>query len=79
MHNPVDRSKDGLQNYGWTAVPHDQSTLLRHASPWDPSNFNITEIQVPDSEIAKKVEEYAKTNLPESVFNHSMRVYYYGQ
>jgi hypothetical protein len=79
MSKRADHSNAMVEKYGWTSVPHDQSVLLKDVSPWDPANYSVSEIQVPDSEIAKKVTEYAKERLPEQVFNHSMRVFYYGQ
>ena len=65
--------------YGWTAVPHDQSKLLESISPWDPANYTVSKILIPNSILANKTLLYAKSTLPEHVFNHSMRVYYYGQ
>ena len=79
MTKPEEPSESTLEKYGWNAVPHDQSVLLKDVSPWDPANYSVSEIQVPDSELARKVVEYAKEQLPEQVFNHSMRVYLYGQ
>ena len=38
----------------------------------------VDSIQLPDSRIAKEVLGYAKAELNEQTFNHSMRVYYYG-
>ncbi|KAF1974620.1 urea hydro-lyase/cyanamide hydratase [Bimuria novae-zelandiae CBS 107.79] len=78
MSNAADNSNNTLEKYGWTSVPHDQSVLLKDVSPWDPANYTVSQIQLPESDIAKKVAEYAKERLPEQVFNHSMRVYYYG-
>ena len=75
---PADHSPKTIENYGWTAVPHAQSTLLKDISPWNPANFTTTELKLPDSNLAKKTTEYAKAHLPEQVFNHSMRAYYYG-
>lgn len=71
--------EDSVEKYGWTSVPHDQSVLLRDVSPWNPADYTIADIHVPNSEIVTKVTEYAKEQLPEQVFNHSMRVYYYGK
>ena len=79
MSHAVGHTQADIEKYGWTSVPHDQTVLLRDVSPWDPANYTIPELQFPDSGIAKSVTAYAKEQLPEQVFNHSMRVYYYGQ
>ncbi|KAF9733690.1 hypothetical protein PMIN06_006532 [Paraphaeosphaeria minitans] len=78
MFQPVDRSNKTLESYGWVSVPHDQSVLLKDISPWNPATYEVADIQLPDTELAKKVKDYAKERLPEGVYNHSMRVYYYG-
>lgn len=72
-------SEQQLEKFGWTAVPHAQSVLLKDVSPWDPANYSIWEISTPESEIASRVMGYAKEKLPTEVYNHSMRVYYYGK
>jgi cyanamide hydratase len=79
MSKPADHSNKTLESYGWTSVPHDQSVLLKDVSPWNPATYDVAEIQVPDTELAKKATKYAKERLPEQVYNHSMRVYFYGQ
>ena len=76
---PADHSPETIKQFGLTAVPHAQSTLLKDVSPWDPADYTIAEIKIPESEVAKKAVQYAKEHLPEQTFNHSMRVYYYGQ
>jgi cyanamide hydratase len=79
QNKPADHSPETIKKFGWTAVPHAQSVLLKDVSPWDPANYTVSEIKIPDSEVAKKAVQYAKDHLPEQTFNHSMRVYYYGQ
>jgi cyanamide hydratase len=76
---PADHSAGTIKKFGWTAVPHAQSVLLKDVSPWDPANYTVAEIKIPDSDVAKKAVQYAKEHLPEQTFNHSMRVYYYGE
>ncbi|TVY13003.1 Cyanamide hydratase, partial [Lachnellula arida] len=39
----------------------------------------VSLIPIPSSPLARKVQEYAERELPVETFNHSMRVYYYGQ
>lgn len=79
MYQHADHTQRTLESYGWTPVPHDQSVLLQNISPWNPANYNVADIRLPDTELAKKVHQYAKQRLPEEVYNHSMRVYYYGE
>ncbi|EUC29872.1 hypothetical protein COCCADRAFT_7974 [Bipolaris zeicola 26-R-13] len=78
MSQPADHSAKTLESYGWTSVPHDTSVLLKDVSPWDPAVHDVTDIQIPQTELAKKVHDYAKKRLPDDVYNHSMRVYLYG-
>ncbi|KAJ4354237.1 uncharacterized protein N0V89_005971 [Didymosphaeria variabile] len=79
MSKLADHSNKTLETYGWTSVPHDQSLLLKNINPWNPATYDVAEIRLPDTELAKKVTEYARERLPEHVYNHSMRVYLYGQ
>jgi cyanamide hydratase len=79
MSRPADHSKKTLEFYGWTSVPHDQSVLLKDVSPWDLADYDVADIRIPDTELARKVNEYVKERLPEEVYNHSMRVYFYGE
>ena len=79
MSEPADHSKKTLEVYGWDSVPHDQSLILENISPWYPATYDVTEIQIPETELTKKVLRYAQSHLPKQVFNHSMRVFYYGQ
>lgn len=78
MSRPADHSTKTLESYGWTAVPHDTSILLKDVSPWDSATYDITDISIPHTEHAKKIDQYAKERLPEEVYKHSMRVYFYG-
>lgn len=69
---------DPLETYGWTAVPRSQSKLLDSVKPKPATKITTSDITVPSSPVAQKVYEYAKAQLPEQTFNHSMRVFYYG-
>jgi cyanamide hydratase len=75
---PADHSPETIKKFGWSSVPHAQSTLLKDVNPWDPANFTTSEIEIPNSQLAKKTMQYAQEHLPEQAFNHSMRVFYYG-
>ncbi|KAF4631545.1 hypothetical protein G7Y89_g6582 [Cudoniella acicularis] len=72
-----------IQTYGWTPVPHDLDLLLKQHSE-APSGaaapiISVSSIPLPPSELAKKVHEYAKKELPVETYNHCLRVYYFGQ
>jgi cyanamide hydratase len=75
---PADHTNSTIEKFGWTSVPHAQSALLKNISPWNPANYTVADIRLPDSELANQTLQYAKDHLPSQVFNHSMRVYYYG-
>jgi hypothetical protein len=71
-------NRDTVVN-GWTAVPRSQGKLLAELTNPEPIKISLSDIPVPDSAVAKKTLEYAKSELPEKTFNHSMRVWYYGR
>jgi cyanamide hydratase len=63
--------------YGFTAVPRSQTKLLaghKKDSPYIP----IDDIAVPDTKVARAVNEYVKQELTPETYNHSVRVYFYG-
>ena len=68
---------DPIRQHGWTAVPRDASAVLssrdklRELTPRPVNAFEKTPL-------ADAVTAYAKQELSEQTFNHSMRVYYYG-
>jgi cyanamide hydratase len=74
MANPA------IEKYGWTAVSRDVGTLLQQSqtSSGPAKYIAASSIKLPDSPLVKVVHEYAKKELPLETFNHSMRVYYYG-
>lgn len=67
--------------HGWTAVPLNADMVLKDDGSNSASQRAITvdEIEMPCSSLAKKVIVYAKRELNEQTFNHSMRVFLYGQ
>lgn len=68
-----------IEKYGWTAVPRDLSTLLSQSQASGTAKpISVSSIILPSTPLAKAVFEYAKKELPIEAFNHSMRVYYYG-
>ncbi|KAG0649570.1 Urea hydro-lyase [Hyphodiscus hymeniophilus] len=74
-------SNPAIEEYGWTAVPVDLQTLLSQSptasAPAKP--ISVSSIVLPSSELAVAVQQYAKKELPIETFNHSMRVFYYGE
>ncbi|OCK78854.1 cyanamide hydratase family HD domain-containing protein [Lepidopterella palustris CBS 459.81] len=67
-----------LEAYGWTPVPRSQSKLLGSIDSKPAAKISTSDVTLPSSQLAQKVFEYAKAQLPEQTFNHSMRVFYYG-
>ncbi|KAF2121397.1 hypothetical protein BDV96DRAFT_640789 [Lophiotrema nucula] len=67
-----------LAKDGWTAVPRAQSKILANVDKNKPAKISVDNIKLPNSDIARKTQAYAKKELPEKTYNHSMRVYYYG-
>lgn len=69
---------------GWTAVARSQAKIVeelksKRGGNLKPASIRVEDVNVPDSDVAKKVHEYAKRELPTKTFNHSMRVWYYGK
>lgn len=69
--------------HGLSAVPASAHTLLTKtpiypapSSPPAPTPVSTTPI--PDSELAKRINAYALSHLPEPTYNHSLRVYHFG-
>ncbi|MCJ1312665.1 hypothetical protein MMC25_006341 [Agyrium rufum] len=67
-----------ISKHSFTAVPRHIPTLLSQIPSSLHSEPLKSIIPLPESSIATAVLEYARTNLPESVLNHSLRVYQYG-
>ena len=68
-----------LANHGWAAVPRSHSKALEGINKKQYAHLDLDSVKLPDNEVARKVFDYAKTALPERTFNHSMRVWNYGQ
>lgn len=67
------------KTYGWTAQPRDVSAFLGDKKDLKaPEPQTVDNILIPDTPLAKAVLDYARKELSEETFNHSMRVYYYG-
>jgi len=69
-----------VEEHGWTAVPRSRDKLLDSiGNPKSSKPMKIEDIPLPDSPLVQSVLKYAKENLTKQTFNHSMRVFYYGQ
>jgi cyanamide hydratase len=69
--------------YGFTAVPASASTLLTSTPTYPlpttkPISIPVSATPIPTSELAQRINTYARTHLPEPTYNHSLRVYHYG-
>ncbi|KAF7853386.1 hypothetical protein EAF04_010680 [Stromatinia cepivora] len=69
-----------IESYGWTPVPASLSLLIQSSpSTHKPApSLQTTDLPFPSSSLVKSVQEYAKQELPQETFHHSMRVYHYG-
>ena len=74
-----DTMTDPITLHGWTALPRDPATLLKGKQNPSPKPLTVDDIELPSTHLAKEVLEYAKRELNEQTFNHSMRVFYYGK
>lgn len=75
-------SANPITEYGFTAVPASAIQILndpttKPSSP--PPAITLSSFPTPDTALAKRIQAYAKTHLPEPTYNHSLRVYYFGQ
>ncbi|KAF1982211.1 cyanamide hydratase [Aulographum hederae CBS 113979] len=69
---------DSITQYGWTAVPRSEEQLLALIDSSNTKPIDISDLPFPTGELVDHVMEYAKKELTEETFNHSMRVYHYG-
>jgi cyanamide hydratase len=73
-------SADDIAKHGWTAFPTDANVIFGDR-PYlhKPPPMTVDEIPFPsDDPIVARVQEYAKEHLIEPTYNHSMRVYHFG-
>ena len=69
---------DLVKEHGFTAVARDTKTLISGNINHISRPIKIEDIPFPKTELIKKVQDYAKSKLGKETYNHSMRVYYYG-
>jgi hypothetical protein len=68
-----------LSANGWAAVPRSFSKSLADVDKHKQAEMSVDQAEPPNSDIAKKTQAFAKEQLPEKTFNHSMRVWYFGK
>jgi cyanamide hydratase len=64
---------------GWAAVPRSFTKSLADVDKNKHAELSVAEAVPPSSHIARKTQEFARQQLSERTFNHSMRVWYYGE
>jgi cyanamide hydratase len=76
----ANHQSDEVARNGWTSVPVDLAALLGGKSYiHEPTPLLVDDIKFPDDDpVVAKVQKYARERLPPKVFNHSMRVFYFG-
>lgn len=71
---------DIIEQFGFTAVPRSLDKLIATQSTKTTSKpIAVDEIDLPKTPLAASIHAYAKESLPRQMYNHSMRVYYYGK
>ncbi|KAL3420691.1 cyanamide hydratase [Phlyctema vagabunda] len=74
--------EEAIASFGWPGVLRDLDELLKsHAPPTasPPRHLPISAFHVPETQLARRVHEYARVELSTPTFHHCMRVFYYGQ
>lgn len=72
-----------LTIYGFTPVPASAETLLTSTPAYPrlnptPTPIPVSETPIPTTNLAQRINAYARAHLPEPTYNHSLRVYHYG-
>lgn len=59
-----------MSQHGFTALPRDINVLLNgRKNIKDPEHIMVDEMALPETPLAKKVQEFAKTELREETYN----------
>jgi cyanamide hydratase len=66
-------------HHWWIAVPRSLDAWLKNSDESQATVIDIKDIQFPATEIVKKTKEYVQQELPELTYNHSMRVFCWGE
>lgn len=67
-----------LSSNGWAEVPRSFTKSLAEVDKNKQAELSVSDASPPSTDLAKKIRDFAKQELPEKTFNHSMRVWYYG-
>lgn len=69
-----------IEEHGWSAVPRSiEKVVSSRKSPKPPKPVTPDDFPLPHTPLTQTVTMYAKEHLPKETFQHSMRVYYYGE
>jgi cyanamide hydratase len=71
--------KQQIKEYGWIALSCDPK-VWGGTKPFnkEPVPKLCKDVPLPDTPLVHAAMEYVRKELPEYTFNHSMRVFYYG-
>ncbi|RDW76851.1 putative urea hydro-lyase/cyanamide hydratase [Aspergillus mulundensis] len=68
-----------ITTHGFTPVPANPQTLLSQAPiSSKPPAIPVSSTPIPAAPLALRIQEYARTHLPQPTYHHSLRVYHYG-
>lgn len=68
---------DAVTQYGLTARPADQSKTAAATS--SPGPIDLKDLAPPQTPLANRIDQYAKSKLSSNTYRHSLRVYSYGR
>lgn len=73
-------ANDPIRQYGFTPVPSSAEKVIDEAVRlhYSPAVVPMAMTPVPDTPLARRIQAYAQTHLPQPTFHHSMRVYHLG-
>lgn len=75
---------ENIEKYGFTAVPRNPDVLFASVpaaqgpSPQQ-ADYKLSELPFPDSELVRRSKAFVQKELNTQTFNHSHRVFIYGQ
>ncbi|KAL4783826.1 hypothetical protein BJX76DRAFT_243085 [Aspergillus varians] len=72
---------DPVREYGFSAVPANIEALFEQAhirAKQAPVAIPVSATVIPNTPLAHRIQEYARANLPNPTYHHSLRVYHYG-
>ncbi|KAL4916735.1 hypothetical protein BDW62DRAFT_185518 [Aspergillus aurantiobrunneus] len=72
---------DPVVEHGFNPVPADTAALFEQANlraSGAPSVIPVSATPIPNTPLARRIQEYARSHLPKPTYHHSLRVYHYG-